>query len=123
MAVSPRFSQALDFAIAWTKHHPQRYHVSVKDSRRQRWDGPTQRMVYKGPRMTVVLWQRLCRIFNFSCAYCGCTGVPLTMDHLTPVSKGGPHTLWNIVPACRSCNSKKGDRNVLCPVQPIILLD
>lgn len=43
------------------------------------------------------------------CVYCG-THCPdaLTQDHITPLSKGGGHTLANVVGACRSCNSRKG---------------
>lgn len=29
--------------------------------------------------------------------------------------------LHNIVPACQSCNSKKGRKAPLCPVQPLLL--
>ena len=32
------------------------------------------------------------------------------MDHLTPLSRGGSHTLENLVPACGRCNMQKGSR-------------
>lgn len=47
------------------------------------------------------------------CAYCGCSvarGQNLTLDHIVPLSLGGLHDEANVVPACRSCNSKKGQR-------------
>jgi 5-methylcytosine-specific restriction endonuclease McrA len=49
---------------------------------------------------------------NFTCQYCG--QVPargaLTLDHVLPTSRGG-ETAWdNMVVACRTCNTKKGDR-------------
>lgn len=31
----------------------------------------------------------------------------LTLDHVRPISKGGPHTYANIVAACGPCNSSK----------------
>ena len=34
----------------------------------------------------------------------------LTLDHVTPRSKGGPKTWENIVTCCHSCNQKKGDK-------------
>jgi 5-methylcytosine-specific restriction endonuclease McrA len=43
------------------------------------------------------------------CQYCGSTR-HLTLDHLIPRSKGGTHTWDNVVTACTTCNSKKGDR-------------
>lgn len=46
------------------------------------------------------------------CQYCGDTFPEsyLTLDHVTPRSKGGPKTWENIVTACKSCNQKKGDK-------------
>ena len=43
------------------------------------------------------------------CLYCNQVK-PLTMDHLLPLSKGGVHTAENVVAACLSCNSKRGNR-------------
>ncbi len=43
-----------------------------------------------------------------ACAYCGKWHEKLTLDHLVPKSKGGPHfSRFNLVPACFSCNSSK----------------
>jgi len=46
---------------------------------------------------------------NHSCQYCGARK-HLTLDHVVPKSKGGSHTWDNVVTACNSCNSRKGDR-------------
>lgn len=46
--------------------------------------------------------------FGGACAYCPAPAD--TWDHLVPVSKGGQTIRGNIVPACRSCNSKKRTR-------------
>ncbi len=43
------------------------------------------------------------------CQYCG-SKHKLTLDHVLPRSKGGKHTWDNVVTACESCNSRKGDR-------------
>lgn len=37
------------------------------------------------------------------------SGIP-ELDHLTPVSRGGPHSLDNLCYACRQCNQTKGVR-------------
>lgn len=46
------------------------------------------------------------------CAYCGESDVVITFDHIVPTSEGGTHTLDNLLPACRSCNSSKGGRSL-----------
>lgn len=44
-----------------------------------------------------------------ACAYCGKWGEKLTIDHIVPKSKGGPHfAKWNSAPSCLSCNADKG---------------
>jgi hypothetical protein len=51
-----------------------------------------------------------------ACAYCGTAvqdGDGFCIEHVVPVASGGPHNLANYVPACKSCNSSKGDRHVL----------
>lgn len=44
--------------------------------------------------------------FNGRCAYCPATAT--TWDHIVPVSAGGKTVPGNILPACLSCNSRKG---------------
>jgi 5-methylcytosine-specific restriction endonuclease McrA len=40
------------------------------------------------------------------CYYCGAPNAD-TWDHMIPLVRGGPHTLENLVRACRPCNSQK----------------
>ena len=46
------------------------------------------------------------------CGYCGghFPEGELTVEHITPVSRGGRHDWTNVVTACRSCNTRKGSR-------------
>lgn len=63
-----------------------------------------------GVRVTQRDWDRLIMRFDNKCAYCGCSlDGCLTIDHVIPVAKGGRHTIGNLVPACKSCNSSKRD--------------
>jgi 5-methylcytosine-specific restriction endonuclease McrA len=39
-----------------------------------------------------------------------CTGRATTVDHITPVSRGGVTSVETCVAACRECNSSKRDR-------------
>lgn len=46
------------------------------------------------------------------CLYCGKSfpGAALTRDHVLPMSRGGRDRWSNVVTACRSCNTRKGNR-------------
>jgi hypothetical protein len=52
-------------------------------------------------------WIRLVRRYRYCCAYCGKRPVKLHRDHVIPLVRGGRHAIGNILPACRSCNSRK----------------
>lgn len=62
--------------------------------------------------LTNAEWTEALAVFNGACAYCLRADRPLTQDHMVPISRGGPHSLENIVPACGPCNSRKGDRSM-----------
>ncbi|MFN0070131.1 MAG: HNH endonuclease [Chloroflexota bacterium] len=71
------------------------------------------RMVYliKRPRPKVRLTRREVFIRDrFTCQYCGIKARDLTIDHVVPRHRGGPHTWDNLVSACRSCNHRKGGK-------------
>ena len=46
---------------------------------------------------------------EYTCQYCGAIS-KLTIDHVIPKSKGGRDSWENLVVACSSCNTKKGDK-------------
>ena len=55
----------------------------------------------------------------FTCQFCN-TQFPqsqLTLDHVTPLSKGGRTTWENIVAACGPCNSRKGNKTHIKPLR------
>ena len=63
-----------------------------------------------GGRVTEAEWQSIIAKYDGCCAYCGRSDRPLEMDHAIPISHGGGHVASNIVPACKPCNSSKGNR-------------
>jgi hypothetical protein len=46
-------------------------------------------------------------ILSNGCAYCG--DFATCLDHVVPLSKGGPDDVENLAPACRLCNAEKLD--------------
>jgi len=45
----------------------------------------------------------------------GCTGWADQVDHVVEVDRGGPSTLDNLVPSCRTCNQKKKKLGAAAP--------
>jgi hypothetical protein len=46
---------------------------------------------------------------EYTCRYCGKTGIPLTVDHVILWEEGGPSIPENLVTSCRKCNRTRGD--------------
>jgi len=51
---------------------------------------------------------------SFTCQYCGAMPpkVPLEVDHIQPISKGGTNDKMNLVTACFDCNRGKSNVNL-----------
>jgi hypothetical protein len=47
---------------------------------------------------------------RYRCRICRATDSELEIDHIVPVSRGGPDTLDNLQTLCRPCNRSKSDR-------------
>ncbi len=108
-------------AAARRQAHPEETRAYASTSRARRSGAGTA-------DLSAGQWREIQAAYGFRCAYCppDCEECKtrshaLTRDHLTPVTKGGAHTLANIVPACASCNSRKHDGPPLSPVQPLLL--
>jgi len=120
----------LHIAAIWKEKN--REHIKVYD-RERRKNNPEKRREYKEARvarekgapiatLTVKEWYFIKQSYNFRCVYCGKKVKKLTKDHIIPLSRGGNHTMDNVVPACFSCNSRKKAGPPLCPVQPLLAL-
>ena len=99
----------------YAKIHPE---IDITKSRRRR----AQKYGASLNDFTHGQWVAMQEHYDHRCVYCGKRRKgKLTQDHITPLSKGGNHTLSNIVPACRSCNSTKNAGPPLSPIQPLLL--
>ncbi len=87
---------------------------SIKEDWSKGYYGPSTPDPYRQRRgLSETEWKRLRQtIFErdgYECNYCGATE-DLAVDHVVPLSKGGTNDPENLTPACKPCNSSKGDR-------------
>jgi 5-methylcytosine-specific restriction endonuclease McrA len=98
----------------WYAQHPEWIQEKTERRRVARTEAPLN-------DLTAAQWEEIKTAYGHRCVYCHRKMKRLTQDHITPLSKGGSHTLANVVPACQSCNSKKHAKAPLVPVQPLLL--
>lgn len=55
-------------------------------------------------------WEAKLALYDRRCAYCGKQPPRLHMEHMIPLSRGGSHSIDNVVPSCPSCNLRKGTK-------------
>jgi 5-methylcytosine-specific restriction endonuclease McrA len=67
-----------------------------------------------GGRITADEWNALKKHYNYTCLCCKRREpeIRLSLDHVIPISKGGPNTIENVQPLCDSCNSKKHAKTI-----------
>lgn len=108
-----RMRERLD---AWEAAHPiERKVLSRERGRRYRKKHPEKiRAIHRHRKYALPpeTWEGLVEVFGGRCAYCGTSG-PLVPDHVVPLSRGGPRSPENVVPACLACNASKGARTLV----------
>lgn len=101
---------AIERARAWEIAHPQE---KLERQRRDR----ARRKTTQVARITPALLAAKLAYWGGRCWLCD--GEPTTWDHVKPQTKGGPHILANLRPACLSCNARKNNRWVF-PTSPAL---
>ena len=121
--------KARDAARSWSKSHPEQrraakrlyyarhreqhkavmaaYHRSHPEVVRAKSSGYRARARAADGQFTSAEWLALVARYDGKCAYRGEAG-PLQVDHRTPLNRGGANSIDNILPACRKCNTEKG---------------
>jgi 5-methylcytosine-specific restriction endonuclease McrA len=56
--------------------------------------------------------QYLLEKWGRKCAYCGVENIPLQVEHIHPIAKGGSNRISNLTLSCERCNLKKGTKDV-----------
>jgi|GEM_PF-3276433 len=105
----------------FAKDHPEEARAMWKRRRERDWQ--SRRTVEHRRRAnelgasgshTTAEWRQRLEDFNHACAYCGkaVTGRQAHKDHIIALSRGGTNDAANLAVACRSCNSRKGNRDL-----------
>lgn len=100
------YESKVRYTSLWRKLNPDRVrdYGKISDHKRRACK------IGAGGSFTRNEWNKLKKNFNYRCAYCR-RKKKLTVDHIIPLSKGGTNYIDNIIPACRSCNSKKSNNH------------
>lgn len=75
------------------------------------WHRRKARKLGNGGSYTQQEWIDLCEKFDNICLCCR-QSLPLTPDHIVPLSTGGSNSIDNIQPLCLSCNSRKQNKTI-----------
>ena len=57
----------------------------------------------------LILPKELKKLYNQPCLFCN-SKENQSIDHVIPLSRGGTHSIGNLITLCRSCNSKKSNK-------------
>jgi 5-methylcytosine-specific restriction endonuclease McrA len=100
---------------AYRAAHPVYFREAAKRRRAQQAGAPVN-------DLSPAQWEEIQVAQKHRCYYCQkrCKG-RLTQDHILAISKGGSHTVHNVIAACSSCNNRKHKNAPPIPVQPFLL--
>jgi 5-methylcytosine-specific restriction endonuclease McrA len=87
---------------AWRAAHPEKERA-ISQRRRARMYAASGRGF-----ATEADFMLACEAWGWACPYCRCDEGEVTLDHIVPLSRGGSHHVYNLVPCCKACNSSKG---------------
>mgnify|MGYP000243421525 FL=1 len=106
--------RSVEKAREWNVANRERYNANMRNWRANNKDKVAEQnrnlkaLRRKAERCVVTSkdWQRLVDRYRGCCAYCD-SKEKLTMEHIVPISRGGRHSIGNLLPVCMSCNTRK----------------
>lgn len=106
-------------AAAWRRENYERFSATRRayrnahpEYRNARNHARRARIAGNGGSYTPAEWDALLDQTGHRCLACGASDVPLTVDHIIPVSAGGKSSIDNLQPLCKSCNSRKSSQTI-----------
>jgi 5-methylcytosine-specific restriction endonuclease McrA len=87
----------------WASRNKESTRVSSQKCRARRLEAMGNDII------TLEEWLRVLDFYGHRCLCCG-NDENISMDHIVPLSRGGKHSIDNVQPLCKSCNSKKSTK-------------
>lgn len=113
----------LEVTAAWQKANPDKVRKSHAAWKKRNPEKELAHVNLRRARVAKVTFDESAKTFyllvkqspQVSCEYCGCTlaGKDCHVDHIVPISKGGPHIASNLCVSCPTCNHKKGSKMII----------
>lgn len=97
----------------WQRRNPEKDALSKAKHKAKR------RSLTAQGTITAAEWRSRLVEFDGRCGYCGRILVnqlgpgKRTLEHMRPVTRGGSHSIDNVIPACFACNRQKDDRTLV----------
>jgi 5-methylcytosine-specific restriction endonuclease McrA len=86
----------------WTKNNPDK--TRAQNQRR--------RARLANAKTFAVTPREIKKLYESACLFCGHQG-RIDLDHAIPLSRGGDHSIGNLIPLCDNCNSTKYNKTIM----------
>lgn len=83
----------------WVQNNPEKANANWNRRRKKLKEGGIFAITNK----------EMTRLYESACFYCG-GKQNIQVDHILPVSRGGRHSIGNLISACKPCNMSKGSK-------------
>ena len=97
----------------YRKRNPDAYQNWVNsnpDKANSNWN--KRRKNFDEANLYKVTKSEMLRIYSSPCFYCG-SKTRIQADHVMPISRGGKHSIGNLVSSCQPCNLSKKDKTIM----------
>jgi 5-methylcytosine-specific restriction endonuclease McrA len=88
----------------------EKYYQTHKEQSKNKYHVRRARLLNNG--IYLVKEKEIKRLTESNCFYCGAKD-SIQIDHIVPISRGGSHSIGNLIPACAKCNLSKHNKFIV----------